>query len=72
MKNYLSAILGARHRSLLYVVRPRTVPENPTPEEINLHQIQLTFPKYNAENSTIYVLLKSLTLETIAYNFVQQ
>jgi len=71
VKNYLGSVYGVRRRPLLYIVRPAQVPINPTQEEQVLHSVTLTGAEYRTDNATVYRLLKSLTLDTEAYAWVQ-
>lgn len=72
VKNYLAATYGVRRRSLLYVVRSNIIPVNPTEEQVAMYQVNLTGPQYKMDNATVYTLLKSLTLDTTAYPWIDQ
>ena len=69
--SWFSSVYGVRRRPLLYIVRPAQVPINPTQEEQVLHSVTLTGAEYRTDNATVYQLLKSLTLDTEAYAWVQ-
>lgn len=71
VKNYLATQMGVRRRSLAYVIRPSSAPPNPSPEQTAMHQVTLQGPEYKVDNASVYQILKSLTLNTTAYPWIQ-
>jgi hypothetical protein len=72
VKNYLKGQKGEANKPLFYIVRSRNAPME-LPDEVTrvAYQMQLAGNHFNSDNQTVYRILKSLTLDTEAYAWVQ-
>jgi hypothetical protein len=72
VKNYLKGQKGAANKPLFYIVRSRNAPIELLDEVTRVaYQMQLAGNHFNSDNQTVYRILKSLTLDTEAYAWVQ-